>query len=45
MDTSRDIQRVKYSSNGETLDTTLSLDGEKKETPSVYGASTQHMDC
>ena len=40
LDNSSDIQRVTYSSNGKTLNTTLWLGGVVKETPSVYGAST-----
>jgi hypothetical protein len=40
LDNSSDIQRVTYSSNGNTLNTTLWLGGVVKEIPSICGAST-----
>ena len=45
LDNSSDIQRVTYSSNGNTLNTTLWLGGVVKEIPSIYGASTERMEC
>jgi hypothetical protein len=40
LDNSSDIQRVTYSSNGKTLNTTLWLGSVVREKPSDYGAST-----